>query len=150
MLGGPFYEVVSLAVAPPKESAKDTSKGKTGAAKKKETPRELPPESALAAFTRAVVRVQAWLQTAPSAEIADRLPASIVGDRARFEARLVARRAAYVEGGEPSPTGLEATLRVLRAGSPWPVGLTVGADDLAAPPGVAEARRQLGRSPPAP
>jgi NitT/TauT family transport system substrate-binding protein len=150
VLGGPFYEVVSVAVTPPKPDAKETGERKPGRAAKKEVPRALPPESALAAFTRAVVRVQAWLATAPPTEVADRLPASIVRDRARFEARLAARRAAYVEGGEPTPTGLEATLRVLRAGSPWPVALSVDADDLAAPPGVAEARRQLGRSPPAP
>jgi NitT/TauT family transport system substrate-binding protein len=149
-LGGPFYEVVSVAVTPPKESAKDTGKSKSGAAAKKEPVRELPPELALAAFTRAVVRVQAWLATSPPREVMDRLPPALVGDRARFEGRLAARQAAYVAGGEPTVVGLEATLRVLRAGSPWPVSLSVGPDDLAPPPAVAEARRQLGPSPPAP
>jgi NitT/TauT family transport system substrate-binding protein len=152
-LGGPFYEVVSVAVAPPKDGAKDTDKGKTGAAAKaaKKAPaRELPPEAALAAFTRAMVRVQAWLARASPQEVADRLPPALVGDRTRFEARLGARQAAYVAGGEPTVAGLEATLRVLRGGSPWPVSLSVGPDDLAPPPAVAEARRQLGPSPPAP
>jgi ABC-type nitrate/sulfonate/bicarbonate transport system substrate-binding protein len=148
VFGGPFYEVVSVAVAPPKDGAK-TEEPKTKRAKK-EAPRELPPEAALAAFTRAVVRVQAWLATAPPREVAERLPAALVGDRARFETRLAAGRAAYVAGGEPTVAGFDATLRVLRAGSPWPVGLSVDADDLAAPPGVAEARRQLGSSPPPP
>jgi ABC-type nitrate/sulfonate/bicarbonate transport system substrate-binding protein len=148
--GGPFYEVVSVAVAPSKDSGKDTGKSKSGAAAKKDPPRELPPEAALAAFTRAVVRVQAWLATSSPPAVVDRLPPTLVGDRARFEARLGARQAAYVAGGEPTVAGLEATLRVLRAGSPWPVTLKVGPDDLAPPPAVAEARRQLGPSPRAP
>jgi NitT/TauT family transport system substrate-binding protein len=147
-LGGPFYEVVSVAVAPPKDTEKP--KSKTGAVAKKEVPRELPPEAALVAFTRAVIRVQAWLATAPPQAVAERLPPSLVGDRARFEARLGTRRAAYVATGEPTAAGLEATLRALRAGSPWPTGLNVGPDDLATPPAVTEARRQLGPSPPAP
>jgi hypothetical protein len=45
---------------------------------------------------------------------------------------------------------LEATLRVLRAGSPWPVTVKIGPEDLAPPAAVAEARLKLGPSPPAP
>jgi len=151
VLGGPFYEVVSVAVAPVKDGAKEAGTGKTGSDAKKGAPRiEPPPEAALAAFVRAVARVQAWLATAAPQEVAERLPPALVGERARFEMRLGARRAAYADSGEPTPAGLVATLRVLRAGSPWPVSLTIGPDDLAPPPGVAEARRRLGPAPPAP
>lgn len=146
-LGGPFYEVVSVVAAP----VKDSGKAKTGAAAKKERPPlEPPPEAALAAYARAVARVQGWLATAAPVAIVERLPPALVGDRARFEARLLAHRAAYAGTGEPTVAGLEATLRVLRAGSPWPVSLKVGPDDLAPPPGVSAARRTLGPSPPAP
>jgi NitT/TauT family transport system substrate-binding protein len=151
VLGGPFYEVVSVAVAPVRDGAKAEGTGKTGSGAKKGAPRiEPPPEAALASFVRAVARVQVWLATAAPQEVAERLPPGLVGDRGRFETRLEARRAAYAGSGEPTPAGLEATLRVIRAGSPWPVSLTVGPDDLAPPPGVAEARRRLGPTPPAP
>jgi ABC-type nitrate/sulfonate/bicarbonate transport system substrate-binding protein len=151
VLGGPFYEVVSVAVAPVKDGAKAEGKRTNGSDAKKRAPRiEPPPEAALAAFARAVARVQTWLATAAPQEVGERLPAALVGDRARFEMRLGAQRAAYAGSGEPTPAGLEATLRVLRAGSPWPVSLTVGSDDLASPPGVAEARRRLGPTPSAP
>jgi hypothetical protein len=73
-----------------------------------------------------------------------------VGDRGPFEARLRAQRAAYAGTGEPTVLGLEASLRVLRAGSPWPVTLKVGPDNLAPPAAVAEARQKLGPAPPAP
>jgi ABC-type nitrate/sulfonate/bicarbonate transport system substrate-binding protein len=149
VLGGPFYEVVSVAVAAVKDGAKETGKTKAGA--KKGPPRiEPPPEPILAAFGRALARIQAWLATTPPSAVAERLPPALVGDRARFQSRLGARQAAYAGTGEPSPAGFEATLRVLRAGSPWPVSLSVGPNDLAPPPGVAEARRQLGPTPPAP
>ena len=83
--------------------------------------------------------------------MAERLPAALVGDRARFVARLAALQAAYAGTGEATREGLEATIRVLRSGgSPWPVTLTVGPDELAAPAAVTEARRQLGATPPPP
>jgi ABC-type nitrate/sulfonate/bicarbonate transport system substrate-binding protein len=151
VLGGPFYEVVSVAVTPPKDDPKETSKAGADA-KKGMAPRiEPPPAAALAAYARAVARVQAWLQTSPPADVTERLPPSVVGDRARFEARLGAQQAAYAGTGEATREGFEATLRVLRAGgSPWPVSLSVGPDDLAPPLGVTEARRQLGAAPPPP
>lgn len=151
VLGGPFYEVVSVAVAPPKADEKPASKA--GAEAKKGTPPPLtpPPDAALAAYARAVARVQAWLQTTPVAMVAERLPASVVGDPARFQERLGALQAAYAGAGEPTREGFEATLRVLRGGgSPWPVTLSVDPDDLAPPPAVTETRRQLGATPPPP
>jgi hypothetical protein len=148
-LGGPFYEVVSVAAAPVKVDPKATPKARA-AAKRDPPPIEPPPETALAAFARAVARVQVWLATAEPGEIVERLPPALVGDRGQFETRLRARRAAYAGAGEPTPAGLEASLRVLRAGSPWPVSLSVGPNDLAPPAAVAEARRSLGASPPAP
>ena len=154
VLGGPFYEVVSVAVTPSTdEEKKEAAKAKTGAAAKKGAPARIepPPEAALAAYARAVARVQVWLAVTPPAVVAERLPRTLVGDRARFEARLLAQQAAYAGTGDVTREGLEATIRALRAGgSPWPVSLTVGPDDLAPPPGVAEARRQLGGSPPPP
>ncbi len=148
VLGGPFYEVVSVAVTPVDGRGQEgASKAKAGAAAKKGAPARIepPPEAALAAYARAVARVQVWLAVTPPAVVAERLPRSLVGDRARFEARLLAQQAAYAGTGDVTREGLEATIRVLRAGgSPWPVSLTVGPDDLAPPPGVAEARRQLG------
>lgn len=149
VLEGPFYEVVSVAVTPPKVDPKEARKSGT-AAKKGPPPIEPPPETALAAFARAVARVQVWLATAEPAEIAERLPSALVGDRGRFEARLRAQRAAYAGTGEPKPGGLEASLRVLRSGSPWPVTLKVDEDDLASPRAVVEARQKLGPAPPAP
>jgi NitT/TauT family transport system substrate-binding protein len=146
VLGGPFYEVVSVAATPPKEP-----KGKTRAKKGAPPPIEPPAEPLLVAYARAVARVQVWLATTPPAAVAERLPPSLVGDRARFTARLGAFQAAYAGSGEPTPAGIEATLRVLRGGaSPWPVSLTVGPEDLASPAAVTEARRQLGATPPAP
>ena len=140
-----------MAVAPPKDRREGHGQEQEPAPPRSGRSRaSCRPRPALAAFTRAVVRVQAWLATSPPQEVVDRLPPTLVGDRARFEARLGARQAAYVAGGEPTAAGFEATLRVLRAGSPWPVTLSVGPDDLAPPPGVAEARRQLGPSPRAP
>jgi ABC-type nitrate/sulfonate/bicarbonate transport system substrate-binding protein len=149
LLGGPFYEVVSVAARPVRADAKAAPKA-GAAAKTGRPPLEPPPEAVLAAFARAVGRVQAWLATAEPSAIAERLPSGLVGDRARFEARLRARRGAYAGTGEPSPRGLEATLRVLRAGSPWPVSLSVRPEDLAPPPAVVEARRELGGLPSSP
>ena len=149
VLGGPFYEVVSVAAAPVKVDPKATPKA-GAAAKKGPPPIEPPPGPALAAFARAMARVQVWLATAEPGEIVERLPPALVGDRGRFEAGLRARRAAYAGTGEPTRAGLEASLRVLRAGSPLPVNLSVGPDDLAPPPAVAEARLTLGASPPPP
>jgi NitT/TauT family transport system substrate-binding protein len=149
VLGGPFYEVVSVAAAPVKNAAPEPRKP-GAAAKQGPPPIEPPPDTALAAFARAVARVQVWLMTAEPRAIVERLPPALVGDRGRFEARLRAQRAVYAGGGEPTPAGLEATLRVLRAGSPWPVTVKIGPDDLAPPAAVAEARLKLGPSPPAP
>jgi ABC-type nitrate/sulfonate/bicarbonate transport system substrate-binding protein len=150
IVGGPFYEVVSVAVTPP---PKDVSKAKAGAEAKKAGPPpiEPPAEAILAAYARAVARVQVWLATTPPAAVAERLPPALVRDRARFEERLAAEQAAYAGTGEPTPEGLAATLRVLRGGaSPWPVTLSVSAEDLASPPAVVAARRQLGPTPPPP
>ncbi len=129
-LGGPFYEVVSVARADEKELGAQAP--------------------ALAAYARAVIRVQAWLAATPAPAIADRLPASLVGDRERFVARLEAGQAAYSPDGEASEAGLAATLEVLRAGSPWPVTLTVTPKTLREPPFVTTARSGLGPTPPAP
>ena len=60
-------------------------------------------------------------------------------------------QAAYAGAGEPTREGFETTIRVLKSGgSPWPVTLTVGPDELAPPAAVSEARRHLGAAPPAP
>jgi NitT/TauT family transport system substrate-binding protein len=150
VLGGPFYEVVSVTVAPLSEAEKKAAKE---AEKKKGPPprREPPPDAALAAYARAVARVQVWLAGTPPAAVAERLPANLVGDRERFAARLAALQAAYAGAGEPTREGFEATIRVLKSGgSPWPVTLTVGPDELAPPAAVSEARRHLGAAPPAP
>jgi ABC-type nitrate/sulfonate/bicarbonate transport system substrate-binding protein len=146
VLGGPFYEVVSVAATVGKDDPKAGADGKKGQPARVEPP----PEAVLAAYARAVARVQAWLAATPPSVVAERLPPALVGDRARFEARLGAQQEAYAGAGEPTREGFQATLRVLRdGGSPWPV-LSVDPDDLAPPPGVAEARRQLGAAPPAP
>jgi NitT/TauT family transport system substrate-binding protein len=151
VLRGPFYEVVSVAVSPPKDGEK-AAKSKTDAAKKAAPPPlEPPPEPVLGAYARAVARAQVWLATASPQAVAERLPAGLVGDRARFAARLGAAQAAYAGSGEPTAAGLEATIRVLRGGaSPWPVTLKIDADDLAPPASVKEARQKLGATPPAP
>jgi ABC-type nitrate/sulfonate/bicarbonate transport system substrate-binding protein len=149
VLGGPFYEVVSVVVGPATEEETKAAKEAAKAGKKLPPPRQAPPpEAALAAYARAVARVQAWLAGTPPETVAERLPAALVGDRARFVARLTPLQAAYAGTGEASREGIEATIRVLRSGgSPWPVTLTVGPDELAAPAAVIEARRQLGATP---
>jgi ABC-type nitrate/sulfonate/bicarbonate transport system substrate-binding protein len=149
LLGGPFYEVVSVTVAPGKDGAEGAGRSAAGA-KTAAPPRESPPDAALAAYARAVARTQVWLATAPPSEVAERLPPALVGDGTRLEARLGPRRGAYAGSGEPTLAGLAATLRVLRGGTPWPVTLSVGPEDLAPPAGVAEALRQLGPRPPPP
>ena len=150
VVGGPFYEVVSIAVTPP---PKDEPKSKTAAEAKKGAPPpiEPPAEAILAAYARAIARVQVWLATTSPTAVAERLPPALVRDRARFEVELAAVQAAYAGAGEPTPEGLQATLRVLQGGaSPWPVSLSVSPEDLASPPGVTAARRQLGPTPPPP
>jgi NitT/TauT family transport system substrate-binding protein len=129
-LGGPFHEVVSVARADEARLA------------------ELEP--ALTAYVRALVRVQAWLVATPAGEVAERLPASLVGNRARFVARLGAARAAYAPDGHATDAGLRTTLQVLRAGSPWPVGLKVSPETLGEPAFVTAARTALGPAPPPP
>jgi ABC-type nitrate/sulfonate/bicarbonate transport system substrate-binding protein len=150
-LGGPFYEVVSVTLA----EAKAPEEGKAAKAK---TPEEKAAEeqarekrgAALAAYARALIRVQAWLATAPAAAIAERLPAEFARDRERFLARFAPLQGAYVADGEATEAGLAATLRVLRAGSPWPVDLEVTPERLREPPAVTAARRALGPAPPEP
>ncbi len=129
-LGGPYYEVVSVAPSAEKEAARL--------------------EPALAGFARAVIRVQAWLAATLPAEVADRLPPELVGDPARFVARVTALQSAYAPDGEATEAGLAASLRILRGGSPWPVSLKVGPADLREPGFVSEARFRLGPSPPPP
>jgi NitT/TauT family transport system substrate-binding protein len=150
VLGGAFYEVVSVAVDAARREA-DRRKAEKGKRKAATPPAEEgPPAAALAAYARAVIRAQAWLAaTAPDA-VADRLPAAVVGDRAQFVARLGALRATYVPDGDATPEGLGATLRVLREGTPWPVSLKLEPKDLTPPGAVVDARRALGAAPPSP
>jgi len=130
LLGGPFYEVLSVARADEKALAEA--------------------EAGLAAYARALIRVQAWLAATPAAAIAGRLPPGLVGDPDRFVARLDGARAAYVPDGHATEAGLRATLQVLRAGSPWPVTLKVSPEALREPAFVTAARAALGPTPPAP
>lgn len=127
LLGGPFYETVSVARADQKKLA------------------EL--EHDLAAYARALIRVQAWLAATPAGEVADRLPEGLVGNRERFVARLEGERPAYVPDGHATEAGLRTTLEVLRAGSPWPVTLKLGPADFREPAFIAAARAVLGPSP---
>ena len=143
-LGGPFYEVVSVTPADSSEGKK-TDKGAKPA--KGPPPLEPPADAALAAFARAIIRVQTWLATTAPAEVAERLPPQLVGDRERFVARLEGLRAAYVADGEATAKGLTATLAVLRTGTPWPVRLTVEAKHLREPAAVTAARASLGPTP---
>jgi NitT/TauT family transport system substrate-binding protein len=154
-LGGPFYEFVSVTPAEGKAPEGKPAEGKPPEAK---TPEAAAADAkaleerraALAAYARAVIRVQAWLATTPAAAVADRLPAELTRDRERFLARLAPLQAAYAPDGEATAEGLAATLRVLRSGSPWPVDLTVTPEDLREPPAVTAARKALGPAPPAP
>jgi NitT/TauT family transport system substrate-binding protein len=129
-LGGPFYEFVSVVRSDDQSAAA--------------------PEPALAAFARALIRVQAWLARTPAAAVADRLPAELVGDRDRFLARLTPFQAAYAADGQATDVGLTATLRLLRGGAPWPVSLKLKPADLSQPAFVTEARTRLGAEPPPP
>ena len=143
-LGGPFYEVVSVTPA-----ARPGGK-KTDKAASEPAPLEPPPDAALAAYARALIRVQTWLGTTPAVDVAERLPTQLVGDRPRFVARLEALRTAYATDGEATPAGLAASVGVLRTGSPWPVTLVVGPKELREPDAVTGARASLGPTPPAP
>jgi NitT/TauT family transport system substrate-binding protein len=129
-LGGPFYEVVSVAAADDKRLA------------------EL--EAPLTAYARALQRVQHWLATTPPAAVAARLPAGLVGDPERFAARLEAARAGYAPQGHATDAGLTSTLEVLRGGTPWPVTLKLEPEGLREPAFVTAARAALGPTPPAP
>ncbi len=122
-LGGPFYEVVSVARADERELAAL--------------------EPALGAYVRAVIRVQAWLAAAPPAEIADRLSPRLVRDRDRFVAWLGAVQSAYSPDGDATEAGLATTLAVLRAGSPWPVTLKITPQALREPPFLTAVRAGL-------
>jgi NitT/TauT family transport system substrate-binding protein len=129
-LGGPFYEVVSVAPAEEKRLG------------------EL--EAPLTAYARALQRVQHWLATTPAAAVAARLPAALVGDPERFVARLEAARAAYAPDGHATDAGLRATLEVLRGGTPWPVTVKLEPEGLREPAFVTAARAALGPTPPTP
>jgi ABC-type nitrate/sulfonate/bicarbonate transport system substrate-binding protein len=129
-LGGPFYEVVSVATADAKRLG------------------ELEP--ALTAYARALLRVQHWLATTPAEAVAGRLPAGLVGDPERFVARLEAARAGYPPQGHATDAGLRATLEVLRGGSPWPVTLELDPEALREPAFVTAARAALGPAPAGP
>ncbi|MBI4011344.1 MAG: ABC transporter substrate-binding protein [Candidatus Rokubacteria bacterium] len=129
-LGGPFYEVVSVARADQKAPAEA--------------------DAALAGYVRALIRVQAWLAVTPAPAVAQRLGAILVGDADRVVARLDGARPAYVPDGQATDAGLKTTLEVLRAGSPWPVTLKVGPATLREPAFVTAARAALGPTPPPP
>jgi ABC-type nitrate/sulfonate/bicarbonate transport system substrate-binding protein len=148
ILGGPFYEVASIARAPAPPAPAKPRGGTSPRPGAPEPPG--PPDAVLAAFARAVTRVQAWLATAPPDAVIDRLPEPLVRDRPRLAAALAALRGTYVPDGLATDAGLEATLRVLRAGSPWPHTVRVGPDQLRPPPAVADALRGLGPAPVAP
>jgi NitT/TauT family transport system substrate-binding protein len=141
-LGGPFYEVVSVARAP--ETAE---KGKKEAKAEPPAKDRAILEPALTAFARAVIRVQHWLAATPAAEVVARLPADLVGDPERFVTRLQSAQRAYVPGGDATAQGLATTLRVLRAGSPWPATLKVTPEALREPAFITAARAALGPSP---
>jgi sulfonate transport system substrate-binding protein len=149
-LGGPFYEILSVTRAGDKDakSDKETKAEKERKALEAKALAELEP--ALAAYARALIRVQAWLAATPAAAVAERLPPALVGDPARFVARLDPARAGYVPDGHATEAGLRTTLQVLRAGSPWPVTLKITPEDLQEPPFVTAARTGLGPAPPAP
>jgi ABC-type nitrate/sulfonate/bicarbonate transport system substrate-binding protein len=140
LLGGPFHEFVSVARA--KRPPAPREKGKPPPPE----PPAPPPDAALAAFARALARVQTWLATAPVDALAERLVPTVVRDAGR----ATALRALYAGDGEATAAGLAATLRVLRLGTPWPVSLRLEAEDLLAIPAVSEARRALGPTPPPP
>jgi NitT/TauT family transport system substrate-binding protein len=147
-LGGPFYEVVSV-VAQPKLDPKAAK----AAAKVKKPPEPVVQSAERLAYVRALLRVQTWLLATPATEVADRLPDSLVGDRARFVARLTAQQAAYLPAGpagEATEDGLAATFRLLQGGTPWPDSLALKPAALRAPPEVDAARAALGAQPPAP
>jgi ABC-type nitrate/sulfonate/bicarbonate transport system substrate-binding protein len=129
-LGGPFYEVVSVTPADEEALA-----GR---------------EAALAAYARALARVQAWLAATPAAAVAAPRPAELIGDRVRFVARLAAVHQAYAPLGEATEEGLGVTFRVLRSASPWPVDLKAAPRDLREPAFVTSARARLGPLPPPP
>lgn len=130
-LGGPFYEVVSVVRADDQALAKQ--------------------EPALAAYARAVIRVQAWLAATPAELVADRLPAPTRGgDGEQIRARVTAARNATVPDGLATEAGLRTTLGILRAGSPWPVDLKVTPEGLREPAFVTAARQALGPTPPSP
>ena len=128
-LGGPFYEVVSVA------PAAEPDPGRL---------------EALEGFVRAMLRVQAWLAATPPEAVVERLPRRLVTDPEGFVARLAAVQATLAPDGVATEAGLTATLRILRGGSPWPVTLKLGPADLSEPPFVAAARARLGPAPPAP
>jgi NitT/TauT family transport system substrate-binding protein len=147
-LGGPFYEVVSVVAQP-----RPDPKAAKAAAKAKQPPEPVVQSAERLAYVRALLRVQAWLLATPAEAVADRLPDALVGDRARFVARLAAQQAAYLPAGpagEATVDGLAATFRLLRGGTPWPDSLALKPADLRAPPEVGAARTALGAQPPAP
>ena len=129
-VGGPFYEVVSVTAS---------AESELGSL-----------EPALAAFARALIRVQTWLATTPPDAVAERLPADLAPDRQRFVGRLAALQRAYAPGGEATEAGLAASLSLLRAGTPLPVSLKVAPADLREPAFISAARARLGREPPPP
>jgi ABC-type nitrate/sulfonate/bicarbonate transport system substrate-binding protein len=129
-LGGAFYEIVSVVAA-----------GEEALAAL---------EAPLAAYARALARVQFWLASTPATEVAARLPADLVGDRERFVARLQADHRAYAPRGEATEPGLATTFRVLQSASPWPVSLKLGPRDVREPSFVTDARARLGATPPPP
>ena len=152
VLGGPFYEVVSVVVGPPTEEETKAAEGRReGRQEAPAAPPEPPPEAALVAYARAVARVQAWLAGTPPddggrapAGRARRGPRALRGAAHPAPGRLRGNRGGDSRGARgDDPRSAERRQPLAR----HPHG---GPGDLAAPAAVAEARRQLGATPPPP
>ncbi|MBI2218805.1 MAG: ABC transporter substrate-binding protein [Candidatus Rokubacteria bacterium] len=69
----------------------------------------------LAAFGRALLAAQRRIATAPPAELAERLPRSVVGLGDDFARRVEASRSLYLPDGLVDPDAVRATIEIIRA-----------------------------------
>lgn len=84
-----------------------------------------PKASDLTALARALLRAVKRVETAPSAELLDRLPVRVVGLKEDFVTRLEGAREIYLPRGWVRYETLQLSVAQIRSRAPFPKGVTV-------------------------
>jgi ABC-type nitrate/sulfonate/bicarbonate transport system substrate-binding protein len=79
-----------------------------------------PRDRELAAFARALLAAERRIRSATAPALAARLPRSVVGSAAEFEARHVATRGMYLPNGQVTADQIQHTITIIRSHTPLP------------------------------